>query len=473
MADGFDIDEEMFTAEEVEAEEVIAPSVVPGPKPNGGEGTAPEQQGVPAYVTRLNKRHAVVRLDAKTAILDEQPGNPALFMTTSDLHLWYANDKLTFAGESVPVSLLWIQHERRRQYERVVFDPLDKSAKHFNLWQGFAVKPDPSKSCEKFLRHVKHHICAGNEDYYQWVIAWLAHMVQRPEQKPGVGLVLRGDEGVGKGFFANVIGRLCPHHYVVVSQAAHLTGRFNAHHAQCLLMFVDEGFWAGDKHGEGALKHFVTDHELLIEPKHVNAFMVRNLTRLIIASNEHWVVPAGTKARRWFVLDVANTHANDRAYFTAIEAELNDGGLQALMHRLLTFDLSTVDIFTAPKTEALFDQKEESLPPHERWWLQCLQEGAIDGAGVEGWPAELPKGALWESYRQYVGDHNIRARIWPAATLLKWMRKCDLLPGSTEFKPHGKPRVITLPSLADCREAYAMHLAQPISWESEPGKPGQ
>jgi Family of unknown function (DUF5906) len=116
-----------------------------------------------------------------------------------------------------------------------------------------------------------------------------------------------------------VIGELCPQHYVVISQAAQLTGKFNAHFQRALMVFVDEGFWAGDKAGEGALKHLVTDEALLIEGKHRDAFMVRNLSRLIIASNEKWVVPAGIRARRWCVLDVANTHANDRAYFGAID----------------------------------------------------------------------------------------------------------------------------------------------------------
>jgi hypothetical protein len=424
----------------------------------------------PAYVTRLNKRHAVVRLDAKTAILDEQPGRPALFMATGDLHLWYANDTITIGKEAAPVSMLWIQHPRRRQYERVVFDPRDKNPAHYNLWQGFAVQPDASKSCKKLLHHIRYNICSGDHDHFQWVIGFLAHMVQHPEDKPGVGLVLRGPEGVGKGFFANVLGRLCPHHYVVVSQSAHLTGKFNSHHQQCLLMFVDEAFWAGDKQGEGALKHLVTDHELLIEPKHVNAFMVRNLTRLIIASNEHWVVPAGIKARRWFVLDVASTHANDRKYFGAIEAEMDSGGLQGLMHLLQTFDLSTVDIYTAPKTEALFEQKEESLPPHERWWLRCLQDGEIGYHGDEGsdkWPKEIQKDELWESYQWYTKEHNIRSRIWPAASLHKWLRRYHLLPESQEFRPRSgdRKRVIRLPSLEACREAYSRHLAQQIVWE--------
>jgi Family of unknown function (DUF5906) len=266
-------------------------------------------------VARLNERHAVVRMGTKTMILDERKGECAVFMPVEEFNKWYANETVVVGTRRKPVSRLWFTNPRRRQYEKVVFDPGDENPEHYNLWKGFAVAPDVGKSCEKLLAHVEDNICAGNEEHYRWVIGYLAHMVQRPWEKPGVALVMRGEEGVGKGFFASVLGRLCPHHYVVVSQAAHLTGRFNSHHAQCLLMFVDEGFWAGDKQGEGALKHLVTDHELLIEQKGVDAFMVRNVTRLIVASNEDWVVPAGAQARRWCVLDVGNAHACDRRYF--------------------------------------------------------------------------------------------------------------------------------------------------------------
>jgi hypothetical protein len=427
-------------------------------------------------VDRLNENYAVVRMGGDTVILHEQPDQPPQFMSVAALHLWFANDRVavrTRTGtEMVPVSRWWIKNKRRRQYERVVFDPTDKDPQHFNLWHGFPVQPDASKSCEKFLAHIRDNICSGNEDHYQWVIGWLAHMIQRPEEKSGAALVLRGQEGVGKGFLANYLGRLCPQHYVVVSQATHLTGRFNPHHQQALLIFVDEGFWAGDKVGEGALKHLVTDPELLIEPKHVNPFMVRNLSRLIIVSNEHWVVPAGTRARRWFVLDVADTHANDRKYFGDIAAEMEAGGLAALMHLLMTFDLSTVDIYTTPKTAALLEQKEESAAPHERWWLQCLQEGEFryrDDSGftadTDGWPAEIQKDRLWESYQSWVKEHNIRARLWPSEQLHKWLR--PLMPGSHETRPRGgdRKRMVVLPSLTTCREAYDHHVAQSVAWE--------
>jgi hypothetical protein len=445
MSDDFEIAtdgfEGAFTEEPFEISDGAALAV------NGGKQ--------PAYITRLNKSYAVVQLDAKIAILVERPGKPAVFMTPTDLHLWYANDTITIGRRKEPVSMVWLQHPHRRQYEDVVFDPRDTNPAHYNLWQGFAVQPDAKGSCERWLHHIKNNICSGNEEHFRWVLGFLAHMVQRPWEKPGVALVLQGKEGAGKGFFANVIGRLCPHHYVVVSQAAHLTGRFNAHCQQCLVMFVDEGFWAGDKHGEGALKHLVTDHELLIEPKHVNPFMIRNVVRMVVASNEHWVVPAGTNARRWFVLKVADTYANDRKYFSAIEAELDAGGLQAFIHLLQTFDLSEADIYTAPKTAALLEQKIETMAPHDRWWLQCLQEGEITGA--DQWPAEIVKEELWESYQRFVLDHNIRTRIWPNKALHKWMRQNALLPGSQETRPGtgDRRRVINLPGLEDCRTAYA------------------
>jgi hypothetical protein len=427
------------------------------------------------YVDRLNERHAVVRMGSKTAILDEQPGQPPQFMTTEDFHLWYANDQIQVApNKSVAVSRVWIEHPRRRQYTRVVFDPTDHDPDHFNLWRGFAVKPDASKTCKLLLAHLRDNICGEDEDLYRWVLGVFAHMVQKPEEKAGVALVLRGKEGTGKGFLARWLSQLCPQHYVAVSQATHITGRFNAHLQQALLVFVDEAFWAGDKAGEGALKHLVTDKDQLIEAKHITAYMVQNLSRLIIASNEYWVVPAGLDARRWAVLDVSDLHMNDRKYFGEIEAEMKNGGLEALMHTLVTFDLSTVDIFTVPKTAALLDQKTESLPVHERWWLECLQQGWLDNSDIyasKDWPEEIEKTKIWASYGWWADKHNVRNRLWPSAQLHKWFSQAKLLPGSEPVRPRDgttcRPRKITLPGLAACREAYAAHIGQTPDWNAD------
>jgi hypothetical protein len=272
-----------------------------------------------------------------------------------------------------------------------------------------------------------------------------------------------------------VVGRLFPQHYIAISQREHLVGRFNAHFMQCLLVFVDEAMWAGDKQGEGTLKHLVTDTELMVEQKYKDGFMVRNISRLIIAGNERWNVPAGLRARRWCVLDVANTHMQDRGYFRAIAHEMMNGGDAALMHLLLTFDLNSVDVFTVPKTAALLEQKEETMHAHERWWMECLQEGQLrfpdwtpGGKQADisnGWPTEVPKDQLWDSYRLWVSEHNLRIRVWPGSQLHKWLR--SLLPGSQEYRPPppDRRRRVPLPGLEACREAFEQSVGQTIEWE--------
>jgi hypothetical protein len=442
------------------------------------------------YIERINRDHAVVRLGAQTLILQEHPEEPPQFISAENLHLWFANDKVEIGNHKISVSRAWLAHPSRRQYLRVVFDPRDTNTAHYNFWRGFACEPDPSKSCELFLAHVRDNICAGNEAHYKWVIGFLAHMVQRPWEKPGVCLVLRGQEGTGKGFFANVVGRLCPQHFCVVSQAVHLTGRFNAHLARALLVFVDEAFWAGDKAGEGALKHLVTDEQLMIEGKHRDPITVRNLSRLIIASNEKWVVPAGTQARRWCVLDVAATRANDRAYFRAIADELDNGGMAALMHYLMTFDLALVDVHTTPKTSALLEQKEESLPPHAQWWLETLKRGTLRyenrdcsfldpnkferNIETDGWPVSIQKEHLWEACRLWMREHNVRSRVITSMWLHRWLNQAQLLPGAKETKPHGQKRQLWLPTLDACRAAFDIFVGQPSDWQTnDPDKPGK
>jgi hypothetical protein len=446
----------------------------------GRQARAPA--AAPDWLARLNARHAVVRLGSRTVILDERGHEPPAFLKPDDFHLWYANDRVPAGPRDVPVSYLWLKHHDRRQYERVVFEPgRDAGPGCYNLWRDFAVGPDPTKSCGLFLAHIRDNVCSGNEQHYAWVLGFLAHTVQRPWEKAGVALVLRGDEGTGKGFLANHVGALFPHHYVVISHAEHITGRFNAHHQQALLMFVDEAFWAGDKKAEGVLKHLVTDETVTTELKHLDPITTRNVSRFIIASNEDWVVPAGLKARRWAVLDVADTRKEDRAYFAAIEEEWEGGGKAALLHLLLNFDLSSVDLYRVPKTSGLLHQKIESMQPHERWWLECLFEGGISIETDDVWEkwrvdstltsydaavAEIEKKKLHGSYRHWCSKHNVRARLMDVRTLHRWLK--PLLPGMTESRPgSGKERTrfIGMPSLNAARHAFAERLGQSVEWE--------
>ena len=125
----------------------------------------------------------------------------------------------------------------------------------------------------------------------------------------GVAVAFRGAQGAGKGIVARTFGKFFGKHFAHIANGDQLTGRFNASLATSCAVFLDEALWAGDKKGEGVLKALITEPRLQLEAKFRDPIMVDNRLRIIVASNNDWVVPTGIGDRRWFVLDVANTFA--------------------------------------------------------------------------------------------------------------------------------------------------------------------
>jgi hypothetical protein len=76
-------------------------------------------------------------------------------------------------------------------------------------------------------------------------------------------------------------------------------------------VFLDEALWAGDRKGEQILKALITEETFQLERKNYDPIPVRNRLRLMIASNNQWIVPMGTKGRRYFVLDVNDKYADE------------------------------------------------------------------------------------------------------------------------------------------------------------------
>ena len=87
----------------------------------------------------------------------------------------------------------------------------------------------------------------------------------------------------------------------------------------------------------------------MLEYKGVDPIQIKNYIRLFVTGNPDWMVPAGFRERRWAVFDIGEEHMQDHAYFAAIDQEMNNGGREALLHYLLNFDLSQVDLRNDPE----------------------------------------------------------------------------------------------------------------------------
>lgn len=433
----------------------------------------------PTWVKKMNRKHAIARVGAKTVVMDFLDDGRVEYGDATGLHVFYENDrKPNSEGKLEPISKIWARHTSRRSYPKgIVFLPNQEVKGAFNLWQGWSVDSDGTKSCQRLLDHLLEVVCSGNYDHYKYLLGWLAHMVQRPEEKPGVAIVIKGKKGTGKDTPFEYIGKLFRNHYATVANQEQMVGKFNHHLANVLLLHMQEGYWAGSKASEGPLKYLVTSPTVMIEPKGMNAFQVRSVLRIFISSNERWVVPASEDERRYFVLTISEKRRNDHAYFAALRAEMEGSGPAALLHYLLNYNLDGFNVRGVPDTAALGEQKIEGLKNVERWWFGVLQEGQISGAQMKDsvsnnlWVTHgisIEKGELRDNYSRWMRHRRYDGEEVGEADFTKRMK--HMLPGLALTRPSGKgarPRAYSLPDLDVCRRSFEQMIGSEILWPED------
>ena len=447
------------------------------------------ENAINPWLRQLNEHHAVIgNLGGKCRIIEEIEDEDLsrkiiIAQTFDDFRNRYSHVDIEVGtnskGETIttPLGRWWITHNRRRNYERLVFSPGRSIPNAYNLWQGFAIHAIPGDKHASFLDHIKNTICSGNQTYSDYLIKWMARAVQFPNQPGHVAVVLRGEKGVGKSFFAVEFGKLWGRHFLSVSNPKHLVGAFNYHLMDCVVLFGDEAFYAGDKQHEGILKTLITEDFRVSEAKGRDSEIIRNYIHLIMASNHNWVVPAGGNERRFFVLDVDSKFIQQTSHFAAIANDLNNRGRESLLHFLLTYPLDDYDVRNVPKTAALDEQRAFSYDLYEEWWADKLREGRTL-PWHDGWCREIVTTELFYDFSTYARATNSRSRISPTQFGISLSK---LLPGeypltvqrraavevtlmTGERKVVQRPRWYLLPTLDECRSHWDQLQGTITSW---------
>lgn len=441
-------------------------------------------------VEEINRSYALAIWGGKALVVNEQPQGPVndrvRLMSFESMNSWFANRYTEVVGtdgkiKSMTWAKAWHQHPDRRQYDGVEFFPnpdgTPSTPNYLNLWRGFSVTPSPAGRCGHFKDHLRVNVCRENEEYYRYLLGWMAHLVQKPRERPGIALVMRGRKGTGKTVVGEVLGSLFAPHYFPVDDARYLTGQFNAHMATCLLLQADEAMWAGDKAAEGRLKGLLTSRIQMIESKGVDPIRLENRVRVIMTSNEDWVVPATGDERRFFVLDVGSHAEQDNEYFAEMFEELDNGGRERLLHELLSFDLSQFNIWRIPQTKALLDQKLRSLDPIDDFLFNRFWEGSLLH-GDDTWRTIVVRDDFYGEYLKDATRMGI-GRKRSCADFGKRLKK--LVPGVGDARPSmerepgvvKRTRCYSMPSLDECRAAFDKHVGQPIDWPALPPGEGE
>jgi hypothetical protein len=212
--------------------------------------------------------------------------------------------------------------------------------------------PGPYKEPETILRLIRH-LCNGEEERYRWVINWLAAHFQTL-RKSQVSLLLRGEQGAGKGiFFERVISPLLGERFCPIVDDERLKARFNTWALNAVFINLDE-ISHGDKKDrvktKNILKKLITSERLQIEGKGIDVNEKRVFANILITSNEPLPVSIEPSDRRFTVFETGPSLRregwNIKETLKRIEAELMDF---AIMLKSYPADMELYD--TAMDTE--------------------------------------------------------------------------------------------------------------------------
>ncbi|KAA6368696.1 MAG: hypothetical protein EZS28_035776 [Streblomastix strix] len=208
---------------------------------------------------------------------------------------------------------------------------------------------------------IKETIAAGDERIYEYILNWIAWLIQNPGKKSRAAIVLQGRLGIGKNRFTDVIAELTSRYSCSnITNIDEFTGRFNSVVENKMFAVLNEMMNYNDsKKGVATImKSIISDLTIRINEKNQPRRTAENVMNIIYVTNADMPVQLDTDDRRHLVCacktvhQVSEEHKEDIEYFN----ELSQSYTQEFYENQLTFllerDIQQFNPTLIPMTEA-------------------------------------------------------------------------------------------------------------------------
>ena len=247
----------------------------------------------------------------------------------------------------------------------------------FNLYIPPNIEPGDGKKAGMWIEHVKKLY----PEEATHIIAWLAHRVQRPEEKINHALFLGGDQGIGKDTILYPVKQAVGAWNVQEILPPTLLGRFNGF-VKSVILCINEVHDLGDLDRYAfyeRLKAYtaVPPEMIRVDEKHLREYMVFNVCGVILTSNYKTgglYLPADD--RRHYVAWSHTSKDNFRAgYWQDIYAWYDCEGSRHVAAYLSQLDISSFcPKAPPPKSNAFWEIVESNRAPENAELADALDE---------------------------------------------------------------------------------------------------
>jgi putative DNA primase/helicase len=273
-----------------------------------------------------------------------------------------------------------------------------KNPKVFSLFQGF--KYSEANKIDyliigRWLNLVKEVVANNNKDVYEYILNWIAFIIQNVGVKTGIALVLKGRQGIGKGRFSDVVAELISgYSQQNITDIAELTGTFNSVVEGNMLIVLNEIRNVGEERMANfdSLKSIITEDKIRINEKNMPRREAENVANFIFITNNSYPVKVEEGDRRYLVCDCSSIRKDDFDYFQELSKGLTPLFYQMLFTYFIQRDLKDFNVRKIPMTEAKNDLIMASRCPIDDWIsenLEKLKEGMLCTDALENKPREM------------------------------------------------------------------------------------
>lgn len=294
--------------------------------------------------------------------------------------------------------IIWCKHIKRRDIKKIVFnpDPDFDNEKYYNTFKGFQyTKEEVNKlhgeatldaddpEIRPLMNHISQIICNQDIDKFEWFMKWLAHIVQKPHQKTQKVVVLKSEEGAGKGILWNTfLKKIFGQYGTQIQDKDQILGTFNSNCEQKIFLQMNEVLWGGDKSCQDRLKSLVTEDKIWINKKFKTPIEMDNHANILMDTNNKWACPVNVDSRRFNIFECDNewarklhTHPEEaREYFEKV------GKCSVSKFAKILYDMPLGDFIPSKKTfrnEDFQEQVQQGWSPLVNWWYNYINDGGF------------------------------------------------------------------------------------------------
>jgi hypothetical protein len=281
----------------------------------------------------------------------------------------------------------------------------------FNLYRPPIVRPGDPNLAGPWIEHV----CKMFPDDAAHIIAYMAHRVQRPEEKTNHALVLSGNPGIGKDSI------LVPVRYAIgpwnfrEASPAQVLGRFN-HFLKGVILRISEARDLGDFDRYQFYEHMkgytaAPPETLTIDEKFLRECSILNCVGIIITTNykaEGIYLPPDDRRHYVAWSNLVKENFNE-SYWSKLHGWYECGGNEHVAAYLTTYELSGFNPKAPPlRTTAFWEIVDASRAPEDAELADILDSlGKPDIVTVK----QVVNAAVDESFKTWLQDRKNSRRI--------------------------------------------------------------